>query len=132
MSTIRLKRSDRFAIHLEFDYDGACALLKSLQAAATGGDTSTVVIEFDRGVTKKKRYSTTIQRSMTISESESDAIEENGDKVNLTLEHDTLEYAIERFQKCLETGEFDPPELCELSVAGSRDAESDLYCILLT
>jgi len=130
MTTIRLKRSDRLAIHLEFDYDGACALLKSLQAAASGGDSS-IVIEFDRGVTKKKRYSTTTERTMTISESEGDAIDESGDKVNLTLEEGTLEYAVARFQKCLETDEFDPPELCELSVTGSRGADNDLYCILL-
>lgn len=130
MSTIRLTRSDRLALHLEFDYDGACELLRCLQTAVNGGDTS-VQIEFDRGVTKKKRYSTTVARTMTVSKSESDAIEEIGDRVNLAFEEDTLEYAVARFQKCLDTSEFDPPELCELSVAGSRDAENDLYGILL-
>lgn len=130
MSIIRLRRSDRLAIHLEFDYDGACALLTSLQEAVSGGNRS-IAIEFDRGVTKKKRYLTTTERTMTVSQSERDALDESSDKVNLMLEKDTLEFAILRFQTCLKTNEFDPPELCELSVAGSRDAENDLYCILL-
>lgn len=130
MTTIRLKRSDRLAIHLEFDYDGAHALLKSLQAAAAGGE-ACVPIQFDRGVTKKKRYLTTKDRIMTITQSEENAIEEHGEKVKLSLERDTLEYAVARFQRCLETREFDPPELCELSVVGSRDTDNDLYCVLM-
>ena len=130
MTIIRLKRSDRLAIHLEFDYHGAGVLLKALRAAASDGG-GPVSIEYDRSVTKTKRFSTMNEELLVITRSDSDAIEDSGNSVSLNLEDDTLKYAIARFQKCLTDNAFDPPELCELRVAGKRDADNDLYCILL-
>lgn len=62
---ITIRRSDRLAIHIEFDYDGASALLGLLQNSSNESADS-VVIEFDRGVTKKKRFQETTPRKLVV------------------------------------------------------------------
>ena len=130
MTTIRLRRSDQFGIHLEFDTAGAAAILHSLKAAANWGENS-ILIQFDRGVTKRKRYPKMTKRNMAILQAQEDGIAEVGDDVRLMFQEDTIAYAMSKFQECLETNEFEPPEVCELLIMGGRHADNDLYCILL-
>ena len=124
---IVIRRSDQFAIHIEFDDQGALALLKALQDGSAGSP-GTVSIEFDRGVTKKKRFADTTTMRLVVGQGD-DEIAELKETVELKLEPKTRNILRERLERCIAAKDFFPPELGEFFVSG-RDVRNDVYCIL--
>lgn len=107
---IKLYKSGRYSIYLEFDKEGARTLADIFQCAVKNNTSMLMVDEIELGLPKKNDSN----NLTVVSSDQEDKLINVDNGAILELDKYILEYAVQRLCGCKDGKEFYPAELCEL------------------
>jgi len=123
---IKLKRSDKFAIHLKFSLDDIENLINFFSQALSDQEKK-LDIEYNKNVFYRKNVFK--NGIFFVRKSNDELLTFKDNQVILHLEEDTIKYTINKLNECISIKDFFPAEVTEIKILNKNN---DLYFILET